>query len=101
MYIVIFKINYTFTGGGSCCPGADGGDGVKFIGTLEAEGLSGYEASALHGALRVVAGRNRAYKEALYDQFAPEYARRAPEATHVESLLNPSRAPSDGEHATG
>ena len=36
--------------------------GVKFIGTLEAEGLSGYEASALHGALRVVAGRNRAYK---------------------------------------
>ena len=80
---------------------ADGGDGVKFIGRLEAEGLSGNEASALHGALRVVAGRNRAYKEALYDQFAPGYARRAPEATHVESLLDPSRAPSDGEHATG
>jgi hypothetical protein len=77
------------------------GDGVKFIGTLEAEGLSGYEASALHGALRVVAGRNRAYKEALYDQFAPGYARSAPAAAHVESLLNPSRAPNGGEHATG
>jgi hypothetical protein len=48
----------------------------RFIGTLAAAGLSGYEAHALHGALRVVAGRNFDYKEALYDQFQPGYVRK-------------------------
>ena len=51
------------------------GDGVQFVGTLSARGLEGYEAQVLHNALRVVAGPNRAYKEALYDQFVPGYVR--------------------------
>lgn len=56
------------------------GDGVRFVGTLSARGLEGYEAQVLHNALRVVAGPNRAYKEALYDQFVPGYVRQSPPA---------------------
>ena len=47
--------------------------GVEFIGTIAARGLRGHEAMGLHGALRVVAGPNAAYREALYDQFSAEY----------------------------
>ena len=54
--------------------------GVRFIGTLAAAGLEGYEAAALHAALRVVAGPRLEYKEALYDQFVAGYKRRAPPA---------------------
>lgn len=48
----------------------------RFIGTLAASGLRGYEAHALHAALRVIAGPNMDYKEALYDQFTPGYVRK-------------------------
>lgn len=48
----------------------------RFIGTLAASGLRGYEAHALHAALRVIAGPNVDYKEALYDQFTPGYVRK-------------------------
>jgi len=50
----------------------------RFIGTLAASGLRGYEAHALHAALRVIAGPNMDYKEALYDQFTPGYVREPP-----------------------
>lgn len=48
----------------------------RFIGTLAASGLRGYEAHALHAALRVIVGPNMDYKEALYDQFTPGYVRK-------------------------
>jgi len=47
--------------------------GVEFIGTVSARGLVGHEAMGLHSALRVVAGSNAAYREALYDQFSKDY----------------------------
>lgn len=63
--------------------------GVEFIGTIGARGLQGHEAMGLHGALRVVAGPNAAYREALYDQFSADYrAAKAVAAAAAKSKPN-------------
>ena len=72
------------------------GGGVRFIGTLAARGLRGYEAQALHNALRVVAGPNKAYKEALYDQFNPAYVRTSPPAPPNPRHAGAARQESSG-----